>query len=92
MYVLFLVRDPHPAIISRYYLRKDTFLPQQFIDTVGFEVLYDSFKYVKQYGYNKPYILQAEAIASNPELIIKKITFSSIMLNQETFHFKGFDI
>lgn len=71
VFFVFLLRDPHPCIIS-YYKKISPgdldYLMPHIEELTGFRALYHGFKRVQQEAINKPYVVHAEHLWREPEV------------------------
>ncbi len=66
VYFLFLMRNPHHAIISRYKRKNKSTEMKIFSDRTGYKDLYTIFMYVKKEATNSPQIILSEDLYNNP--------------------------
>lgn len=94
-YFVFLVRDPHPGIIS--YYKK---IAPQALDYIvadleqltGYQALYNSFKTVQNKAFNQPGIIHAEQLYTNaPHTVRAFCEYVNIPFQQEHLHWNSLD-
>ncbi len=76
VYVFFLLRDPHGMILSRYGCFEKIQGPfnyDEYMYKVGYRQLFSIFNQVKQHGFNRPYIIDADLMSSEPVSMVQKI-------------------
>ena len=74
IYFTFLLRDPHPCIISYYKkMQQDTidFIIEDFDHLTGFPALYNSFRFVQDNAINKPCVIHAEQLYNNTKNTVR---------------------
>ncbi len=86
VFVIFLARNPHHALISRYKKDKTT------INHFGYSSLYNFFTTVKDNAFNKPSIILSEDLYTNTEPTYKKFCdFLNIPYKKEALEWSSFE-
>jgi hypothetical protein len=76
IYFTFLLRDPHPCMISYYKkMSPDTldYIIGDFGHLTGFPALYNSFRLIQDNAFHKPYVLHAEQLYEDSQNTIRAL-------------------
>lgn len=78
-YCIFLIRDPHQAMISFYKKFPESF--EQLSDWFGYDTLYELYEEIKRQSRHKPLIIVADALVANPRIMFAYIVRFLLMKN-----------